>query len=342
MGNFGGHALPGSFFLVFAVWWMCHIFHRYFRSMAKGGLPYKSSVTFPCTCLCGRLQTWELEGAIKIFFTSVGFTLEIITAFKDGQFTYYGNGQHATMFFFFGLSGAVDILVHHRLPLPKNTQYIMATLAFTIEGLLFKFHLHGRDELDVLVHTLLLYAIYGSVLSCLIEMKFRRNVLASLTRTFFVCLQGTWFWQVAFILYSPFGSDKWDHKNQDHMMLITMMFAWHIAGILIFMLILGSVLGCFLYRHTEQAYDTLNMQLIKRDINGQTVINLQSDDSESDVEFERAPLPDALHCHWSCRLCLGCPNVLIFWSCMQLSMCFCLHMFSPSCKLKRYTVWLAV
>ncbi|ELT98121.1 hypothetical protein CAPTEDRAFT_128578 [Capitella teleta] len=286
MGNFGGHALPGSFFLVFSMWWTYHIFCRYYRSLVKGGLPFKGAVTYPCTCLCGRLKTWEVEGAVLIFFTTVGFTLEIITAFKDGKFTYYGNGQHATMFFFFGLSGVIDILVHHRFPLPKNIEYVTMTLAFLIEGLLFKFHLHGRDEMDVLLHTLLLYAVFGTLLCCLLEMKFRQSAMVSLARTFFVALQGSWFWQIGFVLYNPFeGHGDWDHDNHDQMMVITMMFAWHIAAILLLMLAVGGVIGWAFFRKTDQtSYDPMNLQLIKRHANGQTVINLHDTDSEIDFE----------------------------------------------------------
>jgi len=106
MGNFGGHALPGSFFIIFGLWWTVQIFRRYFASQRKGAIPYKSSVTYPLDFICCGpkwLRLWEWEGFIKIFFTLVGFILEIITAHKDGRFTHFGNGQHATMFFFFGL-----------------------------------------------------------------------------------------------------------------------------------------------------------------------------------------------------------------------------------------------
>jgi hypothetical protein len=34
-------------------------------------------------------------------------------------------------------------------------------------------------------------------------MKYRHNILAALSRTYFFLVQGTWFWQVGFILYNP-------------------------------------------------------------------------------------------------------------------------------------------
>ena len=41
-----------------------------------------------------------------------------------------------------------------------------------------------------------------------------------------IYFQGTWFIQVAFILYSPFGSN-WDLDNHQEMMQITIIYAWH-------------------------------------------------------------------------------------------------------------------
>lgn len=254
MGTFGGHALPGTFFIVFAVWWTVQTYRRYFRSLSKGGQPYRSSVTFPFDCLCGRVRTWPWEGILKIFFTTIGFAGEIITAFKDGRFTHLGNGQHATMFFFFGLSGVVDVLVHFRFPLPKDIDYIISTLAFVVEDVLFMFHTHGRTSMDVLIHTLLVYVIHANVLVCLVELKFRNNVTVTLARSYVVFLQGTWFWQAGFILYNPIpGAQKWNEEDHEQMMVVTMMFAWHMAAIFIIMITIGLVVSMTEARCAERS-----------------------------------------------------------------------------------------
>lgn len=254
MGTFGGHALPGTFFIVFAVWWTVQTYRRYFRSLRKGGQPYRSSVAFPFDCLCGRVRAWPWEGILKIFFTTIGFAGEIITAFKDGRFTHLGNGQHATMFFIFGLSGLVDILVHFRFPLPKDVDYVISTLAFAVEDVLFMFHTHGRTPLDVLIHTLLVYVIHANVLVCLVELKYRDNVTVTLARSYVVFLQGTWFWQAGFILYNPIhGAQKWDEDNHEQMMVVTMMFAWHMAAIFIVMITIGIVVSMAESRCTERS-----------------------------------------------------------------------------------------
>ncbi len=46
--------------------------------------------------------------------------------------------------------------------------------------------------------------------------------------------QGTWFYQVAFVLYPPWGLSKWDEFDHRQMMLVTMIFAWHVGLTVIF------------------------------------------------------------------------------------------------------------
>jgi hypothetical protein len=288
MGNFGGHALPGSFFILFSLWWTICIFQRYYRARYRGGQVYISTMTFPCNCLCGRLRNYEVEGFVKILFTSIGFTLEIITGFVDGKFVWLGNGQHATMFFFFGMSGVVDIMVHHHVPLPKGIEYIVMALALIVEGVLFNFHLGGRGDLDILIHTLLIYAVFAGVLAIMMELFYRKHVLAALSRAYLVLVQGTWFWQVGFILYNPLPNPSlWEQDNHDHILIATMMFAWHIGVDFVIMIAIGILIGRYHRQHGSQdALECagLNMQLLKKDANGH--VGLEND-SGSDVEFER-------------------------------------------------------
>lgn len=68
-------------------------------------------------------------------------------------------------------------------------------------GFLFLYHLHGRDMLDVHVHTLLLYAIFGQAFICLLEVFHRGNILLELLRATLTILQGSWFWQVSVCMH---------------------------------------------------------------------------------------------------------------------------------------------
>ncbi|KAK3097878.1 hypothetical protein FSP39_014077 [Pinctada imbricata] len=288
MGSFGGHALPGSFFILFALWWTVQMFNRYFQSLRRN-TRFRSSVTYPCTCLCGKLQEWPIEAVVKLFFVSLGFTMEIITGSSDGKFTALGNGQHATMFFFFGLSGCIDLLLYFRAPLPKDLDYIITLLSVGIEGLLFHFHLHGRNELDVLLHTLLIYTIILNMMAICFEIRYRNSLLAALGRAYCFFLQGTWFWQVGFILYNPNpNAEKWKGDDHDELMIATMFFAWHVGAVFLIMLAIGGVIACFHKRFNGYVEEEIAMKrLIHTGSNGQTLISMNDDDSDSDIEFQK-------------------------------------------------------
>ncbi|KAL0191266.1 hypothetical protein M9458_013964, partial [Cirrhinus mrigala] len=93
---------------------------------------------------------------------------------------------------------------------------------------LFLYHLHGRDMLDVHVHTLLLYAIFGQAFICLLEVFHRGNILLELLRATLTVLQGSWFWQIGFVLYPP-SQVKWDQTDHDNAVFVTLCYCWHLA-----------------------------------------------------------------------------------------------------------------
>ncbi|RWS24978.1 transmembrane protein 45B-like protein [Leptotrombidium deliense] len=234
MGSFLGHIVPGTFFIIFGLRWLYLTIDRYFKLISKHhyskAVTYRCTATFPFSCCPNKPG----EGYLKIISCAIGMTAEIVTAFDNGKFTSMGNTQHSTMYFFFGLNGVVDVLLFYGMPVPQGSDYLTMALACFIEGLLFYFHLHGRTMLDILVHQLLLVAIIASFFACLIEWKYRNNVLSILFRSSAALLQGTWFYQVGFILYNPIpGAEKWEPENHSQIMLVTAIFCWHIAGVLL-------------------------------------------------------------------------------------------------------------
>ena len=138
-------------------------------------------------------------------------------------------------------------------PNHHDITYVFVITAYTVEALLFKFHLYGRESVDVLVHTLLLYSVYGCVIATAAEMRNRESILAVMGRAFFTMLQGTWFWQAGFILFPPLshpwgGADSHEGHDHEYMMIITCAFIWHMAAILLLMLAVGSFIGCYYKR----------------------------------------------------------------------------------------------
>jgi len=229
------------------LFWTIQIFRNYFRTLdnksPRKSEAYRSTNTYPFDFLCGRAKYWEWEGILKIFFTTVGGSIEILTAFKDGHFYHLGNGQHATMFFFFFLSGVIDLIVHrHPTLLPQGIQNAMGAMAFSVEALLFAFHTHDRQPMDVMIHTLLLYAVMLCAVMPLIELLHPHSALAALCRAYAVLLQGTWFWQIGFLLHNPIpNATPWDQHNHEQMMVVTMIFAWHVAGDFLIILAIGLI-----------------------------------------------------------------------------------------------------
>lgn len=265
MGSFVGHVLPGCFFSVFGLWWIWRFWYLYFCSSPSRGQSVQDRypLWLPCPirrrcCLRWRCRPFVFEPLIKITFSCIGMVGELtwgewtITD-RHGNFIHLNNFEHATMFSFFLLSGVVEILVACRLPcqLPDGIDRLALCLAFTVEGLLFMYHLDpgSRSELDIRLHVLLCYAILGCSLSLLLELWHRDSILAVLTRAFFTSLQGSWFIQVAFILYGP-SSAWWENSGHGKAStdFVGMAFCWHLFAnslvVLVLFYLTGATLTC--------------------------------------------------------------------------------------------------
>ena len=102
------------------------------------------------------------------------------------------NAQHVTMFFAFGLASLVEVLVHFQYQLPHGIEFLANILAFGVEAFLFHFHLHGRDPIDIHVHTLLVYAVAFCMLAAIWEYNRPEQILATYARIASTLLQGVW------------------------------------------------------------------------------------------------------------------------------------------------------
>ena len=203
---------------------------------------------------------FDVEAVVGCIMCGIGILVELVLApaIRGHGVMGMNNMQHGTMYFFFGLVCVIS-LVSARfriLPNSEDILYISLALAYITEATLFKFHLFGRQDVDILLHTLLLYTMYGAIVSTLLEMVYRHNMLLAQSRAFFTILQGTWFWQAGFYLYNPFRGDAWGGPFDSHdateampmpkhklMMFITCSFAWHMGAIFILVLVIGAVIG---------------------------------------------------------------------------------------------------
>ncbi|XP_067086032.1 transmembrane protein 45A [Osmerus mordax] len=246
MGSFKGHALPGVFFLIVGLWWAgkYSLWNTTRRNKSLGSTRLANRATQR------RLEL--MEGSVVLFFSVVGMLAEQFAAqgprlhlydYTEKHWECLMNWQHATMYLFFGLAAAMSLVVHGTGAAPVALDRMMLALAFFTEGFLFLYHLHGRSMLDVHVHQLLLYAIFGSALTAFLEVFHRGNILLELLRCSLTLLQGSWFWQIGFVLYPPNGPE-WDLKDHSNMMFITMCYCWHLAFALLTVGVVYCTVSC--------------------------------------------------------------------------------------------------
>jgi len=201
MGTLLGHIVPGTFFTLFAIWWgFCISIKHYRTRKSRKSYIYHATTTFPCVC-CSSCRDIPMESYLKLFCSIVGMLGEFITGFTHlydetlkRKVWGFGenNAQHITMFLGFGVASLFEILVHFKYSLPSGIEYLANILAYGIQAFLFHFHLHGRNEIDIHVHTLLVYAIVFCMIGTIWEYNRPNEILATYARIAGTFLQGLW------------------------------------------------------------------------------------------------------------------------------------------------------
>ena len=260
MTVFTEHLLAGTFLAVFGMWLTIEIWNHYLKSLSRKDVPFRSQLSYPTNC-CGRCQL-DLMALLLTIAGIVGMVTQLMHIHHQSHFH---NGsidmtsvQHVTMYFFLGFAGFFKLLhpfLKGFLPHLENIEYIVLILAFTMEAFLFEYHLERRNTLDIMLHTYSNYAVYGFIVMTTAELIFRHHVLFPLGKAAFLLLQGTWMWQLGFVLDSPVpGHGEWDPDEMDDQMLITCFFGWHIGSVFFFSLTCGAVRS-FINRRRGQFMD---------------------------------------------------------------------------------------
>nr|XP_004665542.1 transmembrane protein 45B isoform X2 [Jaculus jaculus] len=276
MANFKGHALPGSFFLIIGLWWSVKYPLKYFHQKGKKNRPSQQQQ---------RIEV--IEGAIKTLFSIIGILAEQFVPdgphlhlYHENHWTKLMNWQHSTMYLFFAVSGITDMLTYlcsHLVPLGLD-RLVLAMAVFS-EGFLFYYHVHNRPPLDQHIHSLLLFALFGGSVSVSLEVILRDNIVLELFRTSLLILQGTWFWQIGFVLFPPFGTPEWDQQDKDNIMFVTMCFCWHYLATLCIMATNYSLVYCFLTRVKRHGKgEIIGIQKLKSDHTYQSALLNASDE----------------------------------------------------------------
>lgn len=286
MGSFAGHAVPGSFFLLYGIWWIFVSYWHYFYTrpissrVSKAKLKKENELnrrsTLPTPC-CPRLP---LESLCKIALSFCGILVETVFNWNNGivfdpikihSDEDFSRMQHATMYSFFLLSGIVDMCIYC-IRIPKNSTKLFLALAFFIEGMLFYFHTEQRDELNQRAHLVLTWAIFGCTICAATRMYVSDSLLLNAGLGFFITFQGSWFYQVAIVLYGK-HSDEWV-KDEKSPMYMGFGASWHVMVIAVSMMIVWIFMANLTKNTAFQRFTSLQKQ---RDIFARPL--LDSDDS---------------------------------------------------------------
>ncbi|MEE6522162.1 hypothetical protein FKM82_020577 [Ascaphus truei] len=212
MGTFMGHISPGLAFLSFGLLYAS----RFSWMVLSGGRDQYPLRAAPSQ---GFMLVLPLEALMKLdygmlallteFFPSGVQKLHIFQS-DDPEFRFQNPNewQHATMYGAFFLSGALDVVsqscLHRCCPL---LEHMGVTAAFFITTLLLRFHAHGKEAVEVQVHSLLLLtcALTWAILTTEIWLPNQRRLWFA--KSWLV--QGMWL-HAAFILYRPPTGHRWD------------------------------------------------------------------------------------------------------------------------------------
>jgi len=204
-GTFYGHGIPGSLFIVWALYWAAHAMGRPAR--AGGSRTLESNAVVP---------------GLKIVLAPVGMWFEI-----PGEGWYpqdvMMSWEHVTMYFVFGLSGGVDLLARRGL-VSGGATYVAYAAAMLNAGFLFWGHsTHGGVE--GLVHVLLALVFFTVTLIAIAEAVWHSGGLWW-GRLGAQLALGSWFFVGAWILYRS----GWDFADPVRLGWTYMMFSWTAIG----------------------------------------------------------------------------------------------------------------
>ncbi len=150
----------------------------------------------------------------------------------DGRwFLDYENAHHICMLSGFFVSSLIEILMYYGIPFPKFTDYMFNLLAFLIQSLIMITHLEGDNDLEHMVHKLWTILCFFSFLGGLAETIRPDYYWAVYMRIFFFLAQGTWMFQIAFVVWPQTTNPAyiWHADHAAHVWLsISLMY--HLIG----------------------------------------------------------------------------------------------------------------
>jgi len=230
--------LPGVVILLYGIAWSWTYAAPKIRGLPSTVTPHHGC----CRCWPRLFYAHPFGGLIKLGAGIVGIAASLFVAYPDGTYRYVGDAQYVTIFLFFWLSGATDVLSHYAPHCVSRgaVRYAMGQ-AFFMEGLLFASG-EGSSDPGVRRAELLLVA---AAIAC--------GVVAVLGGVFpgveaFRCaaalVHGSWYVQLTVtqqieavrrhdpVLVTP------EPPASHRVLWVSLAFAWHCAGAFLFLLLL--------------------------------------------------------------------------------------------------------
>ena len=238
------------------------------------------------------MKAVPVEPSLKVIGATVGIIEELVRTDwrltdKHDNFSHSNNFAHSTMYAIFLLGAVVEILRFYSiLFLPAATDHVLASLAFFVIGELFYFHIDGRSVLDQKLHILICITAFAISIIFLLEAWQRKSVLLCMARTILVALLGTWFIQIAHVLY---GTHPWKDTAPNREFVI-IVFSWHIIGVLLTFLCSLVILSVFeRVRRSSCVISLATNENITRDATelAELMITEQADDLEDGSRIDK-------------------------------------------------------
>jgi hypothetical protein len=235
-GAWLGHVVPGTFFVLWGLWWTVATFDSYIKACAANKR-FESRAWYKVFFGPAWLRQVPLEPLIKVilpFFGALGelwLGHESYRALKtaDGKFLVdnINDWQHSCMYLSFMLSGVIDLVGHYG-SLPKDTEHSFLSLAFISQGLLLVFHLKG-PSIEIIVHLILVIQIFATFVALMVEGAKRDVLVVAVLRPILTLLQGVWWIQTAQIMYV--SDPAYDPEYMGGTMMAPAVFVFHLLWV---------------------------------------------------------------------------------------------------------------
>lgn len=237
--QFLGYALPGTVMFFFGVGWCWgHALPALPATWTPGARRHK---TFPRLL---RLDRHPVQGVLKLVVSLVGIVGSLFAAYPDGSFQYVGDVPFATVYLFFALSGAADVLAcYWPAAVSRGHARLVLALAFFMEAFLFhgvevglappQSTAEGRHSLHLLVAVMVTCGL-ATAMGAVLE---RGREVADAVRCAGCVVHGTWLYHCGVLLYWPPApppptpsEEAGSLAQQQASQWVTLCFAWHCAA----------------------------------------------------------------------------------------------------------------